>query len=303
MKPENERQLHKRQHWVSSVTYDAIKHFVWGIGDSNPLWATTAPPSFLYAIDETTIALEHEGHQRHYESVTLEWFQPFVIGENIHIEQSYEKEVFEDGKSIFHQTGKTRFINELGEVLAESTVICRRDMRPLPEPENRPEIRYSAEELAAIERKILAEQRRGPEPRFWEDTKKGEGLGNVTKGPLSIMDVVAWCSGTQGAPNNSKDFSTGGLLTQAATGPQATSWLIHLITNWLGDHGTLVRLEADLRGNPFLGSTTTISGTVINLGKNENASWCELSLQGHLQDSERIIEGTAIVHLPSKGNQ
>ena len=79
------------------------------------------------------------------------------------------------------------------------------------------------------------------------------------------MDIVAWCSGTQGAPNNSKDFSTGGLLTQAATGPQLTSWLIHLITNWLGDHGTLVRLEANLGGSPLLGRTTTISGADTNI--------------------------------------
>ena len=303
MNPENEGQLRKRQPWVSSVTLDAIKHFVWGIGDNNPLWTRTAPPSFLYAIDETTIGPGHEGHQRHYQSVLLEWFYPFELGETILAEQSYEKEDFEEGTNTFYQTGKTRFITESGKVLAESTVVCRRDMLPLPEPENRPEIRYTAEELTTIERKILTEQRRGPEPRFWEETENGEELGHVTKGPLSIMDVVAWCSGTQGAPSNSGDFSTGGLLAQAATGPQVTSWLIHLITNWIGDHGTLVRLEADLGGNPPLGSTTTISGAVSNLGENKDASWCELSIQGHLQNFERIIDGTAIVYLPSKENQ
>ena len=69
------------------MTYDAIKHFVWGIGDDNPLWATSAPPSFVYAIDETTIAPGYKDHQRHYESVILEWFQPFTIGEKIHTEQ------------------------------------------------------------------------------------------------------------------------------------------------------------------------------------------------------------------------
>ena len=55
--------------WVRDVTRDAVRHFAWGIGDNNPLWLQPeyarespyqdllAPPSFLYALHETKVAL------------------------------------------------------------------------------------------------------------------------------------------------------------------------------------------------------------------------------------------------------
>jgi hypothetical protein len=312
LKPEPKKSLQSRKQWVSSVTYDAIKHFVWGVGDNNPLWvdpeyASTsmlgelvAPPSFAYAIDETTVAPGYEEYERHYQSVEWEWFSHFIIGDQIHAKPSQYKEIHESSGDEIIQIGTTDFRNDPKGLLARSIVTCKRDKNPIALPDNRPEIRYSGDELLTIEDNILSEQSRGSSPRYWEETQVGDQLGRITKGPLSIMDIVAWCAGTQGSPDYKQGFSSGGLEAQAATGPQLTSWLIHLITNWIGDQGFLSRLKATITESPLLGSTTTFSGTIVDRGRSEMDNWCELAIEGHLQNNEKIIYATALIHLPAK---
>lgn len=303
MKRKTKDAIEDKKPWVSEVTRDAVKHFVWGIGDNNPMWERAVPPSFAYAINETTVAPDHEEYERHYASVEWEWFQPFTIGECIHIEQTSKDEKSEQETDTFYQTGKTKFLDSQKTVIAQSTVNCRRDKLPLLEPANRPEIRYTAEELNTIEKNILAEQWQETNQLFWEDVRIGELVGSIRKGPLSIMDIVAWCSGTLGSPENTQKLSLGGLQDQAATGPQVVAWLIHLITNWIGDKGTLLRLRAELKQHPFLGSTTTLSGVVTDLGIKEKSHWCEINIKGQLQNGELTIQGKAVVQLPSKAEK
>ena len=45
---------------------------------------------------------------------------------------------------------------------------------------------------------MLAERCRGSEVRYFEDTQIGDTFGPLLKGPLSIMDGVAWTAATQG---------------------------------------------------------------------------------------------------------
>ena len=312
MKPEPKKSLQSRKQWVSSVTYDAVKHFVWGIGDNNPLWvdqeyayASTlgeviAPPSFAYAIDETTVAPGYEEYERHYQSVEWEWFKHFIIGDQIHAQLSQYEETHQSLDDEIIQVGTTDFRDDLKGLIARSVVTCKRDRSPISLPDNRPEIRYSGDELLTIESNTLSERSRGSTPRYWEETQVGDPLDIITKGPLSIMDIVAWCAGTQGSPDYKQGFSSGGLEAQAATGPQLTSWLIHLITNWIGDQGFLSRLKATIAETPLLGSTTTFTGSIVDRGKSEMGNWCELAIEGHLQIDEKIIYATALIRLPAK---
>ena len=43
-----------------------------------------------------------------------------------------------------------------------------------------------------------------------------------------------------GSPDDPQGFSSGGLDDQAATGPQLASWVVHLLTNWMGDSGACI---------------------------------------------------------------
>ena len=145
----------------------------------------------------------------------------------------------------------------------------------------------------------MSEIRYGSSSRSQQEISVGQSIGTITKGPLSIMDIVAWCAGTMGAPDSSLGYSSGGLSSQAATGPQLTSWIVHLITNWMGDTGFLEKLSASFNGVPFLGSTTTVSGTVTQISDDDTNCICELAITAHLQNNEVIATGTAVIRFPN----
>jgi acyl dehydratase len=79
-----------------------------------------------------------------------------------------------------------------------------------------------------------------------------------------------------------------------------TSWLIHLVTNWMGDDAWLWQLECQSRAFNFMGDTTICSGEVVD--KRVEGAHCvvELKLAGTNQRGEITAPGRAIVILPSR---
>ena len=300
-----------RTSWVSEVTTDAVRHFAWGIGDNNPLWVdqdygppsglttTVAPPSFAYAIDETTVAPGFNEYERHYEVVKWEWFHRLEIGDRISAESKILREDHDSSADVIWQHGETSFHCSGKGVVAKANVTTRRDKKELTPVDERDEIKYTPEQLSEIEEAILNEKCRGASPRYCEELSVGDPLGIVTKGPLSIMDIVAWCAGTMGSPDTQKGFSTGGLDDQTATGPQLAAWVMHLLTNWMGDNGFLHELTVTFSGLPSLGSTTTISGSISSTFMDENKCFCEITFTCLLQNGELIANGIALIEVPN----
>jgi len=301
-----------RTSWVSKVTTDAVRHFAWGIGDNNPLWVdedygppsgltkTIAPPSFAYAVDETSVAPGLEGYERHYEKVKWEWFKRLEIGDRISAESKILGEDHHSAFDVIWQHGETSFHCSTKGVVAKAIVTTRRDKKEITPVDERDEIKYTPAELSEIEETILNEKCRGSSPRYWEGVSLGDPLGTVTKGPLSIMDIVAWCAGTMGSPETQKGFSTGGLDDQTATGPQLAAWVMHLLTNWMGDDGFLHELTVTFSGLPSLGSTTTISGSVFSTFIEDNKHFCAIDFICLLQNGELIANGKALIEVPTR---
>jgi hypothetical protein len=54
--------------------------------------------------------------------------------------------------------------------------------------------RYEDDEIDAIDAQYerQARERRGAEPRFWEDVAVGDEVGPMVKGPLTVTDMVCW---------------------------------------------------------------------------------------------------------------
>ncbi|MGI9642608.1 MAG: FAS1-like dehydratase domain-containing protein [Acidimicrobiia bacterium] len=304
----------ERAPWVSTATRDAIRHFAWGVGDDNPLWldldhaessiwgSLVAPPCFAYAVDETTVAPDHDDHRRVYRSVDWRWYDIVRAGSELKaaalLTTEDDEDTVDDG---FHQSGRLEFTIG-GSVVATADSRCYRTTSPAQAIEDRPEVRYTPGELDEIEQTILAEERRGPSPRRWEDVQVGDELDPLLKGPLSIMDVVAWCAGTQGVPDDASgahQFSEGGLHAQTATGPQQVAWLAQLLTDWMGDDAFLHRLQVDLVANPALGTTTALSGRVTGRSNEAGPASVAVGVVAESQDGEVTATGRGIILLPS----
>ena len=293
--------------WVRDVTRDAVRHFAWGVGDDNPLWldpeyaarsrygGIVAPPCFPCAVHETTVAPGYDDRPRQYHRADWCWFDAIRLGARIAPLAKVETTESTGGGVV--QTGSVTYGS--AAPVARVRVACLRpETRVLPVAE--PARRYTAEELADIERSVLAETRRGADPRYFEDIAVGEALGPLTKGPLSIMDIVAWCAGTTGVPAPGHEGSAGGLVDEFASGPQVSAWFAHLVGDWGGDDAFLHRLELAFHLFPGLGSTTRLSASVAEQWVAGAAHAVGLDLRAVDQDGELLASGTATLLLPSR---
>ena len=93
-----------------------------------------------------------------------------------------------------------------------------------------------------------------------------------------------------------------GLPSSYDYGQMRTSWLIHLITNWMGDDGWLWKLACQSRAFNFMGDTTICSGHVTD--KRQEGEHCvvDIEMASTNQRGEDTAPGTATVILPSKDN-
>lgn len=299
-----------RPGWISEVTADAVVHFAWGIGDDNPLWhdpdsaatsgwgGAVAPPCLLYGVDETTVAPGHDTLRRVHRDVDWTWFDVLRPGDPLdaRAELVSETTVGDD----IEQRGRVVFTSGVRTVAVAETT-CRRTAQAATAPADRPELRYSGEEIDRIERALLAESRHGPGGRDVEDVSVGDPIGAVHKGPLSIMDVVAWCAGTLGVVGEGADTAEGGLHDECATGPQLVSWIGQAATDWMGDDGFLQRLTVQTVSLPPLGSTTTVSGTVDAVADpSPGGTAVSLALTASSQSGETVATAACTVLLPSR---
>ncbi len=348
-----------RMQWIETATRDAIRHFAWGIGDNNPLWldrdyaagspqgGLLGPPCMLYGVDSTIVAPKLPGVQWVYAGTSWTWFEPIRLDDRFTVEGRLLAQEEKAGRRFARwllQTGEIRYFNQHGRLVATALGRCartprrthntktetaREDAAPIAEPHQ-----YTPEELAEIEQAVLAEPRRGDEPLYWEDIEVGSDVPPVIKGPLSVIDILAWYSATQGAlhyggahgdairyrrrhddyhinpKTGAKDAAGRGHL-EAATGrdvgmegaydigPQRISWAQHMLTNWIGDHGFLHKLDVSVRRPNLVGDTIWWRGTVT--GKRRVGTHClvDLDVEATCQRDIPSAHGTAVVALPS----
>lgn len=194
---------------------------------------------------------------------------------------------------------------------------------------------YTPDDIARIDEVYAAEQRRGIEKRWWEDVCVGDSLTPVAKGPLTMVDIISMHMGLGlsssgigplrynwrqrqrmpaffvadrfGVPDvvqrvhwdhdRAQDL---GLPTSYDYGQMRTSWLIHLVTNWMGDDAWLWKLSCQSRAFNFMGDATICSGTVVDKRIEGPHHVVELELAGTNQRGEVTAPGRATVILPSR---
>lgn len=346
-----------RMQWVRSATPDAIRHFAWGIGDDNPLWQdegyagstrwgkVLAPGCFLYAVDYTIVAPKLQGVQWIYAGTDWTWYDVIRAGDDFTTNAQLVAVDEKSGKRFDRwvlQTGEVSYrLRDEGRLVGVARSTCARTPRGEELARTNggstgasPGATYTPEQLEQINESLLNETWRGADTLYWEDVEVGEQLTPIVKGPLTIMEIVAWYSATQGAEpyggtharvaryrerhhdyhvngqTGARDYAARGHL-EADTGkavgmggaydvgPQRISWAGQMLSNWMGDDGFLHKLAVVLRRPNLVGDTIWWRGTVTAKDAAEGAATVTIELVAETQTGKVSATGSAVVLLPS----
>jgi acyl dehydratase len=84
-------------------------------------------------------------------------------------------------------------------------------------------------------------------------------------------------------------------------GPQRITWLLQVVTDWMGDAGFIRSLDTRVQGMNFIGDLTYCQGEVTDTWIDEatGAYLVDVDLEGTNQDDEVTITGECTVQLPT----
>ena len=165
---------------------------------------------------------------------------------------------------------------------------------------------------------------------------EGDTVGPLTKGPLTVTDMVCWHVGMgtgmygvrplrlawknrqriprfytaneHGVPDVQQRVHwepaaarNAGNPTTFDYGRMRETWLIHLCTDWMGDDAWLWKLDCEFRLFNYVGDLHTITGTVIRkfLAEGDRPA-VEIELAATSQRDQITAPGRATILLPSR---
>lgn len=340
------------------ATRIAVAKFAGGVGDVNPLWTDAelgrssdyrgpvAPPSFVIGCF-SGIQFGWPGLGSFHSSTDMDLLAPVYWYDTITATCRYDgfsgprPSKFAGRMVTDHFTNTYR--NQLGETVAEirwEVVNYERATARSGTSERKPLViphPWTGDEIADVERRVLAERPRGAVPRLWEDVQVGDALDTLTKGPIGLTDEVAFIAGggtpiprlkahaaslTDYATHPAwsfRDPETGaqepiyavhynkgaanamGVAYQYDVGFQRQTWQIQLMTHWAGDAGWVARLDAQYRGFVYLSDVVTLGGEVT--GKEVGADGEHLvhvRTFARNQRGDDVMPGAATVALPTR---
>jgi acyl dehydratase len=340
------------------ATRVAVTKFAGGIGDINPLWtdaeqgrqsdyrAPVAPPSFVIGCF-SGIQFGWPGLGSFHSATDMDLIAPVYWYDAISATCRYDgftgprPSKFAGRMVTDHFTNTYR--NQHGMKVAEirwQVVNYERAVARSTRSERKPLIvphPWTEEEIAGIERQVLAEAPRGAVPRMWEGVDVGEPLDSLTKGPIGLTDEVAFIAGggtpiprlkahaasladyaahpawsfrdpTTGAQEpiyavhyNRAAANAMGVAFQYDVGFQRQCWQIHLMTHWVGDTGWVKHLASQYRGFVYLSDVVTLGGEVT--GKEVDADGehvVHVRTFARNQRGDDVMPGTATVALPTR---
>jgi acyl dehydratase len=241
------------------------------------------------------------------------------------------------GPSV-RQTTRTTFWNSDETALAElDRTIIRLEPRPTqnePDDVMSSEPAYSEEQHSEIAAHYANEaaQRRGTDIRPVSSVAMGDSLPTLVKGPLTVTNLIGWLLGSGSALNQTNrilssffDASPGAAIRHPVSnvldtveaphwdamlarsvglprgfdfGGQRISWMLHVVTDWCGDAGVVLELNARLLAANLLGDTQWLSGEVAEIGVDGEANVVAIDLWSTSQAGIRTADARALVRLP-----
>lgn len=353
--------------WNRVPDASSISHWAFGIGDDNPLFhdpdyarhtrwrGLIAPPTYLVStgVDETPKPTDpatqelfrglFRGVGKYFSGVRWTCYAPVRPDAPVWCatwtQDVVEKQSnFSGGRSVL-ETYRTLYVDSSGAPLAtrdETYVNAERGgSKQAGKHDDFERQRWDEESMAAVEAAYAAERRRGANPRYVEDVAVGEEVPALTKGPLTVVDIIGmhqafgWV-GYGGGPLRyahqmrarmpaffspdpygvpqvvqrlhwDADWAAElGIPAPYDYGQMRTAWMAHLLTDWIGDDGFVTELNIRVKGFNFHGDVQTCSGTVMDAQIDVGAVGLDVACTN--QRGEATVTGTARVRLPSRAN-
>lgn len=249
-----------------------------------------------------------------------------------------EKESKFSGRLVL-QYVEASYSNQRGELVARALGTCTRHERKAARDAGKYKdiktYEYTPEEFEKIDEAILREDERirGSNVRYWEDVKEGEELEPIVRGPLSLMDTMGFLVGCGRGHTHGVVFKAamkhpghffrnpeaGGGIEYTGIGhhresvakevgvpgtydygPQRSSWMCSLVTNWMGDAAFLKRVRTEMRRFNTMGDCTWCKGKVTRKYMKDRHALVDLEISGENQRGEVTTPGLATVILPSR---
>ena len=357
---------HLRPFW-RVCNADALYHYCQGVGDDNPLFwdeeyarqtrwgGLIAPPMFLRGMGVSRVKEipadvrkrgEHalSGVHCWYSGADVEFFQPIRVGDELTV-KTYLKDVIvkrsEFAGRTVHRITRTEWVNQNGYQVAISDRLNISGGREHTRGErqkyaNLETATYTPQQIQefAVHAEQEVKNRRGGQPRYWEDVEIDQDLPPIIKGPLTVSDILAWAVGdglafVRGAhrlmllnylrhpnayPINEAgipdvvervhwDNELGRRTGNPAAydyGAQRVAWMAHVITDWIGDDGWMRQLSTQFRRFNYIGDTTWVQGKVTGKYVKDGEHRVDLDLWCDDQRDRQTALGKAVVLLPSR---
>lgn len=297
--------------------------------------AITAPPTFAYAVALGVIAGETGAIDRarvstqylpvNYAGVEIEFFRPIWRDDRITATERVGPTVRKESGRIGPINFNTAFVDYVNErqerVAAFKTLMARfQNTGHTLEYDRAPQASGAAPEAA--DPLVWERTRRGAETRHWEDVREGEALPALPKGTYSVSELFLFTHGVLGTyrstraaleAEGSAELGGGGRFdAEHATqrrnmpgqfdyGPQRVCWLAQIVTDWMGDDGTLRKLSASIRHPNVVGDTNTVFGEVAGKSVVAGEGLVETTMRVVNQSGLTTAFGTALVALPMRG--
>jgi hypothetical protein len=153
-----------------------------------------------------------------------------------------------------------------------------------------------------------------PKQLYWEDVAVGSEVAPIPKVATTQM-LVKWAgaSGDFNPAHYEDTFAKAqGLERAFVHGQLKRAWLVQLMTNWIGDQGTLKKLSCQFRAvdwprlmksltEPQEGDTWWCKGTVTNKYVEGDEHYVECDIWVENAKGEKTTPGKAVAVLPSRG--